>query len=71
MTATCRDISEIYRPDVRIESLRLLPEPTIANSAWSIKDAEKLYNMRGWGLGYFRTNADGASFAVSFCLESF
>jgi arginine decarboxylase len=57
--ATCRDISEIYRPGVRIESLRLLPEPTIANSAWSIKDAEKLYNMRGWGLGYFRTNADG------------
>src|SRR5687767_2533903 len=58
-TTTCRVISEIYRPGVRIESLRLLPEPTIANSAWSIKDAEKLYNMRGWGLGYFRTNADG------------
>jgi len=34
-------------------------ESTIANSAWSIKDAEKLYNMRGWGLGYFRTNAEG------------
>src|SRR3989442_1166927 len=34
-------------------------EPTIPNSAWSIKDAEKLYNMRGWGLGYFRINAEG------------
>ena len=26
---------------------------------WSIKDAEKLYNVLGWGLGYFRVNADG------------
>ena len=34
-------------------------EPTIANATWSIKDAEKLYNMRGWGLGYFRINAEG------------
>jgi arginine decarboxylase len=24
-----------------------------------VKDAEKLYNMTGWGLGYFRVNADG------------
>ncbi len=24
-----------------------------------MKDAEKLYNMSGWGLGYFRVNADG------------
>ncbi len=24
-----------------------------------MKDAEKLYNMNGWGLGYFRVNADG------------
>jgi arginine decarboxylase len=24
-----------------------------------VKDAEKLYNMNGWGLGYFRVNADG------------
>ncbi len=31
----------------------------ISNNHWSIKDAEKLYNMRGWGLGYFRTNAEG------------
>ena len=27
--------------------------------AWTIKDAEKLYNMSGWGLGYFRANAEG------------
>ncbi len=26
---------------------------------WSVKDAEKLYNMNGWGLGYFRINAEG------------
>ncbi len=24
-----------------------------------MKDAEKLYNMNGWGLGYFRVNTDG------------
>jgi arginine decarboxylase len=32
---------------------------TVAPPAWSVKDAEKLYNMNGWGLGYFRVNADG------------
>ena len=26
---------------------------------WTVKDAEKLYNMNGWGLGYFRINPDG------------
>jgi arginine decarboxylase len=26
---------------------------------WSTKDAEKLYNMNGWGLGYFRVNTEG------------
>jgi len=30
-----------------------------APAAWTIKDSEKLYNMNGWGLGYFRINADG------------
>lgn len=40
-------------------AVRVSREPAIANSTWSIKDAEKLYNMRGWGLGYFRTNAEG------------
>ena len=32
---------------------------TVAPPAWTVKDAEKLYNMSGWGLGYFRINADG------------
>jgi arginine decarboxylase len=32
---------------------------TLAPPAWTVKDAEKLYNMNGWGLGYFRVNADG------------
>jgi arginine decarboxylase len=32
---------------------------TVAPPGWTVKDAEKLYNMTGWGLGYFRVNADG------------
>jgi arginine decarboxylase len=32
---------------------------TVAPPGWAAKDAEKLYNMSGWGLGYFRINADG------------
>ncbi len=32
-----------------------MPAPT----TWGIRDAEKLYNMSGWGLGYFRVNAEG------------
>jgi arginine decarboxylase len=28
-------------------------------SRWTIADAEKLYNMAGWGLGYFRVNEEG------------
>jgi len=31
----------------------------VAPPAWTIKDAEKLYNMSGWGLGYFRVNPEG------------
>lgn len=34
-------------------------EGAIATNAWSVKDAEKLYNMPGWGLGFFRINAEG------------
>lgn len=34
--------------------------PPIADPAkWTTRDAEKLYNMPGWGLGYFRINAEG------------
>jgi arginine decarboxylase len=32
---------------------------TVAPPGWTVKDAEKLYNMSGWGLGYFRVNAEG------------
>jgi arginine decarboxylase len=32
---------------------------TVAPPGWTVKDAEKLYNMSGWGLGYFRINAEG------------
>jgi len=28
-------------------------------SPWTLKDAEKLYNMAGWGLGHFRINEHG------------
>lgn len=30
-----------------------------SSSAWTLKDAEKLYNMAGWGLGHFRINDAG------------
>ncbi|MGH7524285.1 MAG: hypothetical protein ACREK8_08270, partial [Gemmatimonadales bacterium] len=34
--------------------------PTAESSPkWTLRDAEKLYNMRGWGLGYFRINDEG------------
>ncbi|MGZ8398819.1 MAG: biosynthetic arginine decarboxylase [Gemmatimonadales bacterium] len=31
----------------------------VAPPLWTTKDAEKLYNMAGWGLGYFRASAEG------------
>ncbi len=31
----------------------------IATTTWTTKDAEKLYNMSGWGLGFFRVNPEG------------
>jgi arginine decarboxylase len=30
-----------------------------APPSWTVKDAEKLYNMSGWGLGYFRISPEG------------
>ena len=33
--------------------------PAVEPPRWTIKDAEKLYNMKGWGLGYFRVNDEG------------
>ena len=35
------------------------PEAAIATPVWSPKDSEKLYNMPGWGLGFFRVNPEG------------
>ena len=32
---------------------------TVAPPSWTAKDAEKLYNMSGWGLGYFRVSPEG------------
>ncbi len=34
-------------------------ERAINTTTWTVKDAEKLYNMSGWGLGFFRINQDG------------
>ncbi|MDZ4863224.1 MAG: biosynthetic arginine decarboxylase [Gemmatimonadota bacterium] len=31
----------------------------MAANHWSVKDAEKLYNMPGWGLGFFRVSPEG------------
>ena len=33
--------------------------PAAPPASWTIKDSEKLYNMNGWGLGFFRINAEG------------
>jgi arginine decarboxylase len=33
--------------------------PIVPGTVWTTKDAEKLYNMSGWGAGYFHINADG------------
>ena len=33
--------------------------PSADPSKWTVRDAEKLYNMQGWGLGYFRTSDEG------------
>jgi arginine decarboxylase len=35
------------------------PNGAPAATPWTLKDSEKLYNMSGWGLGYFRVNPDG------------
>ncbi|HEY4321670.1 MAG TPA: biosynthetic arginine decarboxylase [Gemmatimonadales bacterium] len=33
--------------------------PTADPPRWNPRDAERLYNMRGWGVGYFRVNDQG------------
>ena len=37
----------------------ILPPAAAEPPKWTVKDAEKLYNMRGWGRGYFRINDEG------------
>jgi hypothetical protein len=38
---------------------RAIASTVVAPPGWTIKDAEKLYNMSGWGQGYFRVNPEG------------
>ncbi|HET8833994.1 MAG TPA: biosynthetic arginine decarboxylase [Gemmatimonadales bacterium] len=38
---------------------RAIASTVVTPPAWSTKDAEKLYNMSGWGQGYFRVNPEG------------
>jgi arginine decarboxylase len=38
---------------------RAIASTVVAQPAWTVKDAEKLYNMSGWGQGYFRVNPEG------------
>ena len=33
--------------------------PAAEAATWTARDAEKLYNVKGWGLGYFRVNGEG------------
>lgn len=43
----------------RISPLTRIRRTAIATNTWSVKDSEKLYNMQGWGLGFFRVNSEG------------
>jgi len=38
---------------------RTIATTVAAPPGWTPKDAEKLYNMSGWGLGYFRVSPEG------------
>jgi arginine decarboxylase len=43
-----------------LEFLAALPSGgSVAAMSWSVKDSEKLYNMPGWGHGFFRINSEG------------
>jgi len=43
----------------RSSAITTVTPPSTTPATWTPKDAEKLYNMPGWGLGFFRVNADG------------
>src|SRR5690606_38286466 len=38
---------------------RAIATTVAAPAAWTPRDSEKLYNMSGWGLGYFRISPEG------------
>jgi len=42
-----------------IRRSRAIATTVAAPPSWTVKDAEKLYNMSGWGLGYFRVSPEG------------
>ena len=61
-------VAQVPLPVGTPTTLQCLSSPTswsrsittiVAPPVWTTKDAEKLYNMPGWGLGYFRANAEG------------
>src|SRR5262249_6887672 len=46
------------QPSVLFTPHQILGDP-ISAAPWSVKDSEKLYNMQGWGQGFFRINPEG------------
>src|SRR5574337_1333633 len=53
-----------FRRPLRLSHADPSGSPAIATTVnapavWTPRDSEKLYNMSGWGLGYFRVNAEG------------
>ena len=36
-----------------------IPSTAVTPSAWTVQDSVDLYNVEGWGIGYFGANADG------------
>ncbi len=44
---------------VCVNEERLITTTVAAPAGWTTKESEKLYNMSGWGLGYFRISPEG------------
>jgi arginine decarboxylase len=59
------DDGEILHPELHyicrcpLRRSRIIATTVVAPPSWTVKDAEKLYNMSGWGLGYFRVSPEG------------
>ena len=47
------------RRAVRLRAVPAQERAIATKPKWTIRDSERLYNLPGWGLGFFRTNADG------------